>query len=383
MYEPREGRYLVESDPLSALSAVYDYEALAETLDLTDFLSDHDNMSRFLPLLPLDEGINLQGGNLPATPVDQIKLRTNNAKNQSVVVKVDSRQPFGSIWDRGSVVALSRANEWGMSDILLGTVGPSARSVSKYAGRENFRTIVMLRKENEEVPSDISARLGLFWDRPDANFPSLLEITRRYDFYLGTPGWNPYFVEGIKTVAYEMTEQLNFIPDTVYVGTRFGLLVQSLEKGYRELETLGWIPSRPEIVQVTVEDLPPECEPEESGRWYGSLSEEHQAEIERIISPEVGQPRRMKVDVSTIEALGDDCRRTVEGNNGSLEVGLAGLKEDEWRDPEDQVCVLVTGDRKDPAVRTSVDTVELHGGLQSLPETFPEPGYREETTSDT
>ena len=61
--------------------------------------------------------------------------------------------------------------------------------------------------------------------------------------------WHPFFIEGLKTLAFEIAEQLGWeVPDAVVVGVGDGCIIGGLHKGFRDLHALGWIDRMPRLL---------------------------------------------------------------------------------------------------------------------------------------
>jgi threonine synthase len=68
--------------------------------------------------------------------------------------------------------------------------------------------------------------------------------------YLASTGLNPYFIEGLKTVAFELFEQLPGVPDKIVVPTGTGGILTSIFKGFEELKGLGVVDTLPQMIAV-------------------------------------------------------------------------------------------------------------------------------------
>ena len=77
---------------------------------------------------------------------------------------------------------------------------------------------------------------------------------KRQGWYNRNTGYNPYTVEGKKTVALEIAEQLGWEPpDTVVVATGDGCILSGVWKGFTDLHRLGWISRLPRLVAAQAE----------------------------------------------------------------------------------------------------------------------------------
>ncbi len=84
--------------------------------------------------------------------------------------------------------------------------------------------------------------------RQDVTEAALAAVAR--SFY-ASHNWQPFFIEGTKTLAYELWEQLGFrVPDNILVPTGYGSNILGLERGFDELERRGEIDRRPRLFAV-------------------------------------------------------------------------------------------------------------------------------------
>jgi threonine synthase len=88
----------------------------------------------------------------------------------------------------------------------------------------------------------------------DNAFDLCLEATRTYGWYNRNTGFNPYLLEGKKTAALEIAEQLGWqTPDKVVVSVGDGCIIGGIWKGFHDLYQLGWIDKMPQLVGVQAE----------------------------------------------------------------------------------------------------------------------------------
>lgn len=363
-------RYVGDGEEPSALSAVYDYEALSQDLDSIDEFVTGTNIGRFAPLLPITEPISIPSGPLESTPLKQMAVETDRTGTTRFIVKDETRHPGGTIWDRGSVIALSVAKEWGLDEILLGSDGPSAVSMETFV-HKNGDTPLLLLDTDRPVRLDTDKTSGLVWT--NSGLRSLghkaLAMICRYNFYLGIPGWNPYFMEGLKTTAYEIVARSESLPSQIYVGTQAPIVAQSILKGFRELSALGWLDEQPEVIRISLKNesagnnLPDEIDLAQ----IGSIREESK----RTLTADVPTPRTLGITTKTIRE-NQGFQRWVSGESTgcdlSLLLGIVGILED---DKESNPVIINTGAFSLPQDQSLNDIIELKGDVTDLPETLP------------
>jgi threonine synthase len=98
------------------------------------------------------------------------------------------------------------------------------------------------------------AELYLVRGNYDAAFALAKEASRQHGWFCRNTAFNPFTVEGKKTVAFEICEQLDWrAPDRIYVAVGDGNIISGVFKGLKELHTLGWIDSMPKLFGVQAE----------------------------------------------------------------------------------------------------------------------------------
>jgi hypothetical protein len=348
LYEAAPDRYVSDGNPPSALTAVYDYEALTEIVDSFESFADGAPLSRFLPLLPLREGFSMSSSNLRASPLEECE----HPRFGTVRIKDETAHPAGSIWDRGTVVALSRALEGSRRTVLQPANGPSVPSAVQYI-RNSELTSYCLLEPGEDSGEAVGTGKRIRWT--DSSLPTveseLRVLSEKYGFVPALPGWNPYYGEGIKTVAYELADQLEELSSRIYVHTSSVWIPAYLRKGFRELRTLNWFEATPEVVQVR-------------------LGSENADEPQGI---RLGLPQARCVDVSEsrLRQHREEAQPRSENWTRELHVALAGAEIDlDEASNSDGVVVLPTGESRVSGETTggSQDVRTLEGPPESLPD---------------
>jgi len=157
--------------------------------------------------------------------------------------------PTGSFKARGMAVALSRAAELGIREVVVPTAGNAGGAMAAYAARAGLLAHVILprdahpgfRAEAERAGARVTLVDGLI-DRAGqeaSRMASELGV-----FNLATLR-EPYRVEGKKTMGYELAEAYGWeVPEAIVYPSGGGTGLVGLAKAFDELESLGWIGSR-------------------------------------------------------------------------------------------------------------------------------------------
>src|SRR5581483_7492029 len=172
---------------------------------------------------------------------------------QSVLLKLDFLCPTGSYKDRGSTVMVSKLKEWGVTEIVEDSSGNAGASVAAYGAAAGVRTHIY-------VPASTSAgkaaQISMYGadlvrvsgSREDTAAAAWDAAGR--SFY-GSHNWSPHFLLGMKTLAYEIAEQLDWqAPDWVVAPAGNGGLFAGLYLGFRDLFDGGIVARMPRLAAI-------------------------------------------------------------------------------------------------------------------------------------
>lgn len=212
-------------------------------------------------MLPLKDGVTLGEG---GTPLLKSRL------GEGLYVKFEGANPTGSFKDRGMALGVTAARESGANKVVVASTGNTAASAAAYAARAGLRCYVVLPKGNVARGKLIQAALhgaevvminGLF----DKALDYVVNYGTKYAYPLNS--FNPWRLEGQKTVAFEIYEELG-CPDYVIVPVGNAGNISAIWKGFRELAELGLCNKLPKMVGVQAEGAAPLAE-----AWARGLEE--------------------------------------------------------------------------------------------------------------
>jgi threonine synthase len=174
--------------------------------------------------------------------------------------KLEFMMPTGSFKDRGMTVLVSYLKSRGVDHVLEDSSGNAGASLSAYAAAAAMRCRILV-PETASYPkiaqiaacgADVVTIRGSRQDVADA----ALEMSR--EIFYASHNWVPFFVEGTKTLAYELWEQLGFAaPDNVVVPLGYGSNVLGCLRGFGELAARGEIGRMPRIFGIQAENCAP------------------------------------------------------------------------------------------------------------------------------
>ena len=345
---------------------------------------DTSGVWRFREMLPeLDDwssAITLREGN---TPLYDLPRCARSAGVERLRAKHQGMNPTGSFKDTGMTVAISFARQNKFRWVACASTGNTSASMAAYAARGGMRSLVVI-PDGKIAWGKLSQSLdyGALTCQLRTDFDGCVrvldEIIRRYPIYL-LNSVNPYRLEGQKTAAIELLEQLDWqVPDHVIVpGGNLGNN-SALGKAFLEMKRLGVVQSVPKISVIQAEGANP---------LYRTVHEKHGKELVTVEADtlataiRIGNPASWKKSLRVLEATGGCVEQVSEaeiavakaeigadgvGCEPASAVTLAGLKKlvkSGFVQPSDSVVLVLTGHvLKDPEY-----TIKFHRGDLSVP----------------
>jgi threonine synthase len=175
--------------------------------------------------------------------------------------KLDYVTPTGSFKDRGAAVLLAVAAELGVARVVVDSSGNAGRAVAAYAARAGIAADVYVPSgtPTPKVAGIMAsgARAVVVQGDRSAAAAAAQQAVRTSGAWYASHVYRPEFVHGVKTLAFELWEQLGGSPATVVVPAGNGTLVQGLWLGFRALAAHGHVTRLPAIVAVQAERCAP------------------------------------------------------------------------------------------------------------------------------
>jgi threonine synthase len=170
-----------------------------------------------------------------------------------VLFKLETQMPTGSFKDRGTAVMVNHLLEVGIGGIHEDSSGNAGASIATYAAASGIPCRIYVpaaAPHGKLVQIAISgADIRTIPGTRQAVTEAALAATGE-SFY-ASHNWQPHFIEGTKTLAFELWEQLGFrAPDNILVPTGYGSNILGLDRGFDELERSGEITARPRLFAV-------------------------------------------------------------------------------------------------------------------------------------
>ncbi|MBV9359323.1 MAG: pyridoxal-phosphate dependent enzyme, partial [Chloroflexi bacterium] len=208
------------------------------------------------------------------TPLLAAQRALAGCDRSNVYLKYEGVNPTHAFKDRFQAVSISAATGFGYADVVCSSTGNHGVAAAAYAARAGMRCAVLLHEEAPQ-PHAAAIRLlgGLPVTVPPAERAPLLRRLVEGGWYPSTGFWplpvsSPYGVEGYKTIAYELAEQLGaerIASANVFVPVGGGDCIYGLYKGWSELVALGFLARLPRIFACQPDGAAPLVEAERSG----------------------------------------------------------------------------------------------------------------------
>jgi len=182
-------------------------------------------------------------------------------RDVDVYLKFEGLNPTGSFKDRGMTVAVSKALEEGSRAVICASTGNTSASAAAYAARAGMKAYVLIPEGKIALGKLSQAMLhGAEVIQIQGNFDEALsivrEITEDYPITL-VNSLNPYRIEGQKTAAFEVCDQLGEVPTHHFLPVGNAGNITAYWKGYREYKDRGRIGSLPKMMGFQAEGAAP------------------------------------------------------------------------------------------------------------------------------
>ncbi len=248
------------------LEVIYEYQRLYKVLNKDSLARNHEcSMWRYLPLLPIEDRRFVQPLRVGYTPVYSFPKLAREYGLKSLYIKDDGQNPTASYKDRASSVVVIKAQEKRKAVVTAASTGNAASSLAGFSAATELQTVIFVPRSAPEAKVTqlliYGAKVFLVNGSYDVAYDLAAEASEEFGWYNRSAAVNPYLVEGKKTGALELAEQLSWnMPDVVFVGVGDGSVISGICKGFDELKTLEIIDSVPSVIGVQAEGSAPIAE---------------------------------------------------------------------------------------------------------------------------
>jgi len=192
------------------------------------------NYREYLPVTDTTPDLTLNEGNTPLLHFPTLSKELGI----ELYGKVEGANPTGSFKDRGMVMAIAKAKEAGSKSVICASTGNTSAAAAAYAARAGLRAIIVIPKGKVALGKLAQAVMhGAEIIEIDGNFDEALTMVREISETAPVTlvnSVNPYRIEGQKTAAFEICEQLGGAPDILAIPVGNAGNISAYWKGFKE-----------------------------------------------------------------------------------------------------------------------------------------------------
>lgn len=298
----------------STLILNYDLEAIGRGLHREDLSGRERNLARYRELLPGEEPlVSLGEGSTPVVESERLFDFSDNSDND-VYFKLEFTNPTGSFKDRGAAISVSKAREWGVAGVADDSSGNAGAALAGYAARGGIdcKIYVPATASGGKI-SQIKSYGARLITVPGPRENAEEKIRREVDnegLYYASHNYSPFFIGGMKTMAYEIAEGFGWDPPEHIVNpVGGGALIVGVYRGFRDLANLGWIDEVPRLHGVQTESCDPVVRALEAG-----LQDTEPVNVSPTVAEgiHISNPNRGRQILTAIRETGGQAVRVTE-----------------------------------------------------------------------
>ena len=208
-------------------------------------------MERYRDLLPVTDATPLVTLGEGGTPLIRSRVLEGELGLEALYFKAEFTNPTGSFKDRGMVVAVAKAAEAGAEAVICASTGNTSASAAAYAARHGLKAVVVVPAGNIAMGKLAQAVAhGATIVAIDGSFDDALQVVReladRHPVAL-VNSVNPHRIEGQKTAAFEVADELGGAPDVLSIPVGNAGNITAYWRGFTEYYQMERITSRPRM----------------------------------------------------------------------------------------------------------------------------------------
>jgi threonine synthase len=238
----------VSAEDFSPLEVAYDFGRVRRE----DIEAGPKNIWRYKTLLPVPSNVeeipNTEPGCTRLVRADRLAKALGLKR---VWVKDDTGNPTHSFKDRVVAVALAAAREFGFDTLACPSTGNLANAVAAAAARAGWQSVVLIPSSLERAKVLTTAVYDGNLIAVDGNYDDVNRLATQLaaeheSWAFVNVNVRPYYSEGSKTLGFEVAEQLGWrLPEQIVIPIASGSQLTKVDKGFRELGSLGLVEQSP------------------------------------------------------------------------------------------------------------------------------------------
>ncbi len=203
---------------------------------------------RYREAIPIHHEASILSMNEGFTPLEEIEF-----DGYRTLIKIDYLFPTGSYKDRGATVLISKMKEWGVQKVVEDSSGNAGSAIAAYCARAEIACKIYVPQDTSSEKTvqiqAYGATLKKVRGSRERTAEVAIEAASKIPY--ASHCWNPFFLHGTKTFAFEVWEQMGWkAPDVLVLPIGHGTLFLGATMGFRELKEAGMIKRIPRLVGV-------------------------------------------------------------------------------------------------------------------------------------
>jgi threonine synthase len=220
------------------------YNLNKKPIDRVELAQRPRTIWRYRELLPIGDDASIVDLGTGLTPLHRCRNLGKTLGLKNLYVKDDTTNPTNSFKDRPASVAISKAREFGVTAVGCPSTGNLAASVAAHAAKAGLPCYVFIPVDTEINKVLQASVYGAKIIAVDGTYDEAnrlaAEVAEEHGWAFANINLRPYYVEGSKTLAFEICEQLGWEnPDNVIIPLGSGALLCAMDRGFRQFKEAG------------------------------------------------------------------------------------------------------------------------------------------------
>lgn len=230
------------------LEVVYNLDDIR--LDKEIISKREKNLWRYRELLPIKDEDSIVDIGTGFTTLHRCRALADELGLKNLYIKDDTVNPTNSFKDRPASVAVSKAKEFGAEAVGCPSTGNLAAAVAAHAAKAGLPCYIFVPANTEAnkvlQASTYGAQLVAVDGTYDQANRLAAQVAEEYGWAFVNINLRPFYVEGSKTLAFEICEQLGWeAPDSIIIPLGSGALFLAIKRGFEQFKELGLIEDKP------------------------------------------------------------------------------------------------------------------------------------------
>ena len=218
------------------------------TFDIKKILKRETTLWRYREAIPIARDGSILSMGEGFTPLESMEWNGHR-----VLLKIDYLFPTGSYKDRGATVLISKVKELGIKKVVEDSSGNAGCAIAAYCARARIGCEIYVPEATSPGKLVQIQAYGATLKRIEGSREKTAEVTLEAasKTYYASHCWNPFFLHGTKTFAFEIWEQMGWkAPDVIVLPVGHGTLFLGTYIGFKELKEAGMVKRIPRLVAV-------------------------------------------------------------------------------------------------------------------------------------